>query len=323
MEEPLTPVAGVPQPYGTAVPAPRRRRVWIWFVVGGGLVLAFLVVASLLMYTAARALGGEDDGFSSLGDDNIGVIDIDGEILSADTIVDQLRKYDQDSSIKAIILHIDSPGGAAAPSQEIYHEVLRIRDEKKKPVVASIESVGASGAYYIASAASKIYANDASVVGSIGVIMEWTNYGDLLTWAKLKPEVIHAGTLKDAGDPSHAMTPEERVYFQGLVDDMYGQFIADVANGRHLPAGDIKTLATGQVWTGEQAVPLHLIDKEGGFRVALLETAKSVGISGEPSVVKPIFHHRTIWDLISNTDDLIHEPIKLVEQHAGFYFLWR
>ena len=94
MEEPLTPVAGVPQPYGTAVPAPRRRRVWIWFVVGGGLVLAFLVVASLLMYTAARALGGEDDGFSSLGDDNIGVIDIDGEILSADTIVDQLRKLE-------------------------------------------------------------------------------------------------------------------------------------------------------------------------------------------------------------------------------------
>lgn len=292
-------------------------------MVGGVLVLAFVLVASLLMYTAARALGGEDDGFSSLGDDNIGVIDIDGEILSADATVEQLRKYDQDSSIKAIILHIDSPGGAAAPSQEIYHEVLRIRDEKKKPVVASIESVGASGAYYIASAASKIYANDASVVGSIGVIMEWTNYGDLLTWAKLKPEVIHAGTLKDAGDPSHAMTPEEKVYFQGLVDNMYGQFIADVANGRHLPANDIKSLATGQVWTGEQAVPLHLIDKEGGFRVALLDTAKSVGIAGEPSVVKPIFHRKTIWDLISNTDDLIHEPSKLVERRAGFYFLWR
>ena len=321
MEEPLGQVGGTPQPLTPQYAKPRRR-FWIWFVVGGGLLFGFIAVASLLIYAAARSFGGSDDGFTSLGD-NIGVIDIDGEILSAESTVDQLRKYDEDSSIKAIVLHIDSPGGAAAPSQEIYHEVLRIRDEKKKPVVASIESVGASGAYYIASAASKIYANDASVVGSIGVIMEWTNYGDLLTWAKLKPEVIHAGTLKDAGDPSHAMTPEERVYFQGLVDDMYGQFIADVANGRHLPAGDIKTLATGQVWTGEQAVPLHLIDKEGGFRVALLETAKSVGISGEPSVVKPIFHHRTIWDLISNTDDLIHEPSKLVERHAGFYFLWR
>ena len=321
MEEPLTPAPGNPQPLSPEYPKPRRR-VWFWFVVGGGLALAFLVVASLLLYTAARSFGGSDDGFSSLGD-NIGVIDIDGEILSAESTVDQLRKYDQDNSIKAIILHIDSPGGAAAPSQEIYHEVLRIRDKHDKPIVASIESVGASGAYYIASATSKIYANDASVVGSIGVIMEWTNYGDLLTWAKLKPEVIHAGTLKDAGDPSRAMTPEERTYFQSLVDNMYGQFVADVANGRYLPASQIKSLATGQVWTGQQALPLHLIDKEGGFRVALLDTAKSVGISGEPSVVKPDVHHRTIWDLISNADDLIHQPGKLMERRAGFYFLWR
>ena len=286
------------------------------------MALGLLAAGSVLLYAVARSLGGTDDGFSALGD-NIGVIDIDGEILSADSTVDQLRKYDQDDDIKAIILHIDSPGGAAAPSQEIYHEVLKIREEKKKPIVASIESVGASGAYYIASGAGKIYANDASVVGSIGVIMEWTNYGDLLTWAKLKPEVIHAGTLKDAGDPSRAMTPEERVYFQGLVDNMYGQFIGDVAKGRHLPADQIKALATGQVWTGEQALPLHLIDEEGGFRKALLETAKSVGISGEPSVVKPEVHHRTIWDLLSNADDLMHQPSQLVERRAGFYFLWR
>ncbi len=178
------------------------------------------------MWSVARSLSGGDQSFTALGNDNIGVIDIDGEITSADTTVDQLRKFAQDDDIKAIVLHIDSPGGGAAASQEIYHEVLSIREQKKKPVVASIESVGASGAYYIASATNKIYANNASVVGSIGVIMEWTNYGDLLSWAKLKPEVIHAGALKDAGDPTHAITPEERVYFQGLVDNMYGQFIA-------------------------------------------------------------------------------------------------
>ena len=323
MEEPLAPLPGAPQPAPYASVNPPRRRVWLWFLVGGGLALAFIGLISVLLYTAARSFGGSSDGFSSLGDDNIGVIDIDGEILSADSTVDQLRKYDQDSSIKAIILHIDSPGGAAAPSQEIYHEVLKIRDEKKKPIVASIESVGASGAYYIASAAGKIYANDASVVGSIGVIMEWTNYGDLLTWAKLKPEVIHAGTLKDAGDPSHALTPEERTYFQELVDNMYGQFIADVANGRKIPEGQIRSMATGQVWTGQQALPLHLIDKAGGFRDALLDTAKSVGISGEPDVVKPEVHHKTFWDLISNADDLVHQPTRLLERRPGFYFLWR
>jgi protease-4 len=237
--------------------------LWLWFLVGGAAVLAFLVVCSLVIYSAARSISGSDDGFSSL-DDNIGVIDIDGEILSADSTVDQLRKYDQDSSVKAIILHIDSPGGAAAPSQEIYHEVLKIRDEKKKPIVAAIESVGASGAYYIASGTGKIYANDASVVGSIGVIMEWTNYGDLLSWAKMKPEVIHAGSLKDAGDPTHAITPEERTYFQGLVDNMYGQFITDVANGRHLPVDQIRSIATGQVWTGQQA-PAAAPDRQAGW----------------------------------------------------------
>jgi len=189
--------------------------------------------------------------------------------------------------------------------------------------VASIESVGASGAYYIASAAGKIWANDASVVGSIGVIMEWTNYGDLLSWAKMKPQVVHAGALKDAGDPTHAMTPEEQAYFQRLVDNMYGQFIADVAKGRHLPAEQIKALATGQVWTGEEALPLHLIDQEGGFRDALLATAKQVGITGEPEVVKPEVRHRTIWDLIDNADSLVHEPQQLLEQRPGFYFLWR
>ena len=287
------------------------------------LLAGFLCVVGLLVYAVVRS-AGNDDTFSSLGTDSIGVVDITGEIVSADAIIDQLRKYDQDSSIKAIILHIDSPGGAAAPSQEIYHEVLAIRNEHKKPIVASVESLGASGAYYIASAAQKIYANQASVVGSIGVIMEWTSYGNLMQWAKLTPEVIHAGALKDAGDPTREMTPQERAYFQGLVDNMYGQFIHDVAIGRNLPESQVQAMATGQVWTGEQALPLHLIDKTEGFRDALLDTAKSVGISGEPNVVKPEVHHKTIWDLLtSNADDLFPNPGKILERHAGFYFLWR
>lgn len=303
-------------------PPPRRHRVWPWVVLGCVLFLGFCAASITFMVIAVRNNSSEM-GFSGFGG-NIAVVDIDGEILSADTIVDQLRQYDEDGSIKAIILHINSPGGAAAPSQEIYHEVLHIRNAKRKPIVASIESVGASGAYYIASGSNKIYANDASVVGSIGVIMEWTNYGGLLQWAKLKPEVIHAGSLKDAGDPSHEMTPEERAYFQSLVDNMYGQFIADVSAGRHLPANTVRGLATGQVWTGQQALPLHLIDEAGGFRQALLETARSVGIYGEPSVVKPYVAHRGLWDVLtSNADDLLPNPQKIVEQHRGFYFLWR
>lgn len=312
------------QAYPPLPQPPRRHRVWPWVLAGCVLFLGVCAIGITFMVLIARSAAGPGTSFASFGRGNIAVVDIDGVILSADTIVDQLRKFDQDDSIKAIILHINSPGGAAAPSQEIYHEVLHIREEKKKPIVASVESVGASGAYYIASGANKIYANQASVVGSIGVIMEWTNYGDLLKWAKLKPEVIHAGALKDAGDPSHEMTPEERTYFQSLVNDMYGQFISDVAAGRHLPADQVKTLATGQVWTGEQALPLHLIDQTGGFREALLATAKSVGISGEPSVVKPYVRHRGLLDIVtSDADDLIPSPQQLAEKHVGFYFLWR
>jgi protease-4 len=190
--------------------------------------------------------------------------------------------------------------------------------------VASIESVGASGAYYIASGCDKIYANDASVVGSVGVIMEWTNYGDLMKWAKLKNVVIHAGTLKDAGDPTRDMTPEEQAYFQSLVDNMYGQFVHDVATGRHTTDDIIRPLATGQVWTGQQAIPLHLIDKIGGYRVALIDTARSVGINGEPEIARPASDKKgLIATLTDDSDEIFPTPAKLLDQAPGFYFMWK
>src|ERR1700733_211316 len=286
----------------------KRRSAWFWVFLGGGLFIAFIAVVSLLGYVAVQAIGGN----TTFGD-SIGVIDVEGVILAADKTVDQLRKFDQDDSIKAIILHIDSPGGGAAASQEIYGEVRHIRDEKKKPIIASIESVGASGAYYIASGANKIYANDASIVGSIGVIMEWTNYGDLLKWAKLKPEVLKAGSLKDAGDPSRDLTPKEEAYFQSLVDNMYTQFVHDVATGRHSSDDKIRPLATGQVWTGQQSLPLGLIDKVGGFRTALMDTAKDAGISGEPSIVRPATHKRGLFSIFTEDgEDLFPNPGQLL-----------
>ena len=195
--------------------------------------------------------------------------------------------------------------------------------EKKKPIVSSIESVGASGAYYIASGTSKIYANRASIVGSIGVIMEYTNYGDLLKWAKLKNVTIKAGELKDAGSPTRDLTPKEEAYMQGLVDNMHTQFIEDVATGRGQPVTQIQPLATGQVWTGQQAVPLHLIDTLGSFQDALTATAKQVGITGEPQVVKPAIKRKTLLDALMSPGDLFPGPEQMLERNVGFYFLWR
>ena len=168
------------------------------------------------------------------------------------------------------------------------------------------------------------FGDDASVVGSIGVIMEWTNYGDLMRWAKLKNVTIHAGELKDAGDPSRDLTPKEEAYFQSLVDNMYGQFVHDVAEGRHTTDDKIRPLATGQVWTGQQALPLGLIDKSGGYRVALMDTAKAVGIRGEPNVVRTPKPKKGLFAaLTGDADDLFPNPSQLLNRAPGFYFLWK
>jgi protease-4 len=308
---------------GYGAPPPRKRSAWFYVGIIGGSLAAFFLLISLLVWGTMRSMGGDSAGFG-LSSDSIAVIDLTGVILSPETVNSQLRKFGDDPSVKAILLHINSPGGGAAASQEIYHEVLRVRREKHKKVIASIESVGASGAYYIASGCDKIYANDASVVGSIGVIMEWTNYGDLLRWAKLKSVVIHAGELKDAGDPSRDLTPKEEAYFQSLVDNMYGQFVHDVATGRHTSDDKIKPLATGQVWTGQQSLPLGLIDKVGGYRVALMETAKDVGISGEPSVVRPAKKKAGLLSMLADDgEDLFPNPSQLLDRAPGFYFIWK
>jgi protease-4 len=314
-----TPFQGYPAQY---VP-PQRRSPWFYIGIIVGSLAAVVLLFSFMVWMTVRSATGT----ASLdlgGGNRIAIIDISGVILSPDDVDTQLRKFGEDSSVKAILLRINSPGGGAAASQEIYHEVLRVRQENHKKIVASVESVGASGAYYIASACDKIYANDASVVGSIGVIMEWTNYGDLMHWAKLKSVVIHAGELKDAGDPSRDATPKEQAYFQSLVDNMYGQFIHDVATGRHSTDDKIKPLATGQVWTGEQALPLGLIDKVGGFRSALIDTARSVGISGEPSIVRTPKNKRGLLGLLNgDADDLFPNPSQMLNQAPGFYFMWK
>jgi protease-4 len=287
----------------------------------GVVVIAFSLIISS---TVKTMMADSDSSSGGFGTDSIAVIDISGVILDADKIDKQLEKFGDDDNVKAIVLHIDSPGGGAAASQEMYHEVLRVRQEKHKKVVASVESVGASGAYYIAAGCDKIYANPASVVGSIGVIMEWTNYGDLLRWAKLKNVTISHGDLKDAGDPTRDLTPKEEAYFQSLVDNMYGQFVHDVAVGRHTSDDKIAPLATGQVWTGQQAQPLGLIDAQGGFRDALLDTARSVGIKGEPNVVRAAKSKKGLVGMLNDgADDLFPNPAQLLNRSPGFYFLWK
>ena len=178
--------------------------------------------------------------------------------------------------------------------------------------------------YYLATACDKIYANPASVVGSIGVIMEWLNYGDLLRWAKLKQEILSVGEFKDTGDPTRELTPAERVYLQSLADNMYLQFVRAVAEGRGAKVEDIKAIANGKVWTGEEALSMHLIDQIGDFQAAVDDTAKAVGIKGEPVLVRPELERKTVLDLLfGDVSQWLPTKEKLMENQMGFYYLWK
>jgi protease-4 len=300
----------------------RRSRALLWILIGGGAFFLFVLAVFTLVYLTMHA-GTNEAGFGGFGD-RIGVVDLEGVILSPQPVVGQLKKFGDDSSIKAIILHVNSPGGGVAASEEIYRAVKRVRSEKKKKVVVSIETVGASGAFYVASAADKVYADEGSIVGSIGVIAQWVNYGDLLKWAKLKDVVIKTGEFKDTGNPARDLTPAEQAYMQSLIENMFGQFIKAVADGRGMKYDDVKAIANGKVWTGQEAQSMKLIDSIGDFQKVVDDTAKSVGISGEPTLVHPEKDRRTLLDLIlGDVSQYLPSREKLMEQQVGFYYLWK
>jgi protease IV len=299
-----------------------RSRTLLWIVIGGGAFFLFVLAVFTLVYITLRT-GDRTSALGGFGD-KIGVVDLEGVIITPSVVVPQLKKFADDDSIKAIILHVNSPGGGVAASEEIYREVKRIRDEKKKRIVASIETLGASGAYYVSCATDKIYADNGSIVGSIGVISEWFNYGDLLRWAKLKDITMKAGEFKDTGSPTREMTPAEKEYLQSLIDNMHTQFIQAVADGRKAKFDDIKAIADGKVWTGEQALSMKLIDQVGDFQTAVDDTAKAVGIKGEPVLVHSEKERKTVLDLLfGDVSEWLPTREKLLDQHMNFYYLWK
>jgi protease IV len=270
-----------------------KRSSLAWILVISAVLFGLFVVGLFAVMTIMN----DGDGFRPGSGDQIAVIPVEGVIddQMAKTINRQLKQYGDDSRVKAILLRIDSPGGGVSASQEIYREVKRVKDEKKKKVVASMGSVAASGGYYIACPADRIFANPGSITGSIGVIAEWLNYKDLVEWAKLKPVVFKSGEMKDTGSPTRELTEADRKFFQGLIDQLYAQFVGAVADGRQgrgeqgaeITPERVRVLADGRVYTGETALKNGLIDELGNYQDALKATAKLVGLKGDPKVVTP------------------------------------
>jgi len=222
------------------------------------------------------------------------------------------------------VLRVNSPGGGVAASQEIYEAVKKVRTEGKKKVVVSMSSVGASGAYYVACAADKIFANPGTITGSIGVIAEWYNYGELLEWAKLKSVVFKSGDLKDAGSPTRPLTEKEKAYFQSLINNMFNQFVTAVATSRHMDEAIVRKLADGRVFTGQEARTNGLVDELGTLQDAIAAAAKMSGISGEPRLVTPPKKKLSVLDfLLGDYRSAVSLHPDRSESQIRFAYLWR
>jgi len=267
-------------------------------LIGGIYFLLFLLLFFAFTFWTSRLIGGGQGGGWVSGD-RIAIIRVEGVIADSKEVVEELRRYHQDDSIKAILIRIDSPGGAVVPSQEIYDEVKRIRDAGKKRIVASMGTVAASGGYYIAAASEKIFANPGTLTGSIGVIMELVNVEGLLQKIGVEGVVIKSGENKDVGSPFRKMTEEERKLLQHVMDDVHAQFIEAVAEGRSLKVEAVRPYADGRIFTGRQAKEIGLVDELGNLQDAIKRTAELAGIEGEPQTVEAQ-KRSTLFEFLEN-----------------------
>jgi protease-4 len=266
-----------------------------------------------------------DDDHHRFASEKIAIVPIEGEILESREAVEALHRYAEDSAVKAVVMRINSPGGAIAPSQEIYEAIRNIHKSSGKPIVASLDSVAASGGFYIASACDEIVANPGSITGSIGVIMQWMDLKDLLAWAKVKPETITSGTMKAAGSPYRELSDTERGYLQHVSDQLHTQFIHAVAVGRNgkISEAEIGKIADGRVFTGEEALALKLVDKLGNLDDAVSLAAKRAKVEGEPGRIYPRRRRNGgLFELLTSSGDA-QSAVQRVLSAGGLRFLYK
>ena len=257
-----------------------------------GCLVTFLAVLFFLGLSGiVLVLLGKGSPFNS--QERVGVVEIKGLLTDSHTAIKQLDRYRDDDSIKAIVLRINSPGGAVGPSQEILREVEKVRTKKK--IVASLGTVAASGGYYIASGANLIMANRGTATGSIGVIMQFTNVEGLSKKLGLDFFNLKSGRYKDVGSPFRSMSPEDKAYLQGFLDNIYQQFVSDVAHNRKIPLARLKTLAEGRIYTGEEAQQVGLVDEFGNLPDAIERAGRLGGIKGK---VKAVYAEKEGFSLL-------------------------
>jgi protease-4 len=300
----------------------------------------FLVISGVIYFSKGSATSstrGSGGAFLASGKGSVGVIELNGVIMDSKKTLKKLEDFEESPGIKAVVLRLNSPGGAVAPSQEIYQAVKGY----KKPLVVSMSSVAASGAYYVAMGAKKVYANPGTITGSIGVIMEFANLEKLYEWAKVQRYAIKTGKFKDVGAEYREMGPEERALLQTMVDDVLSQFKQAVSEGRKLTLEQVTEVADGRIFSGSQAKAAKLVDELGTLQDAINEAGKLAGIDGKPNVVYPEKARPRWMDLIlddgsqeersESSNSLVGALTSILNGHVekavtglepGIYWIW-
>lgn len=244
----------------------------------GGIFLFFILVVFTAGYFRTGTL-------ISTSTNQVGVLEITGMIANDRLVVSQIDAFRENDSVKAVVLRVNSPGGAVAPSQEIYAELLRLAQEK--PLIVSFGTVAASGGYYIAMAGERIFANPGTITGSIGVVMSFPDYQELMGKVGIKTVVIKSGSFKDVGSAMRDMTDAERQLLSDMLFDVHSQFVEVVSKGRNLAMDDLLPYVDGRIFTGRQALEIGLVDEMGGFNDAVAYAADRAGLKGRPNLVFP------------------------------------
>jgi len=297
----------------------KKRDVIIGVIIVSVFVIAFVFFGLMFIGLVTQDADFEISGLGG----NVGIVEVFGVIdeYSGRKAIRQLEKWAKSGSIEAIVVHVNSAGGGAAISQEIYDAMLRARD--KKPIVTSMASVAASGGYYIACASDKIVANKSTLTGSIGVIFQFHTFEGLMDKVGIGTETIKSGELKDVGSYSRDMTEKEELMLKSVVMDTYEQFVQIVADGREKDVEEVYPLADGSIYTGLQAYNLGLVDELGGFDDALKIAAELAGIEGEPKPVWPYERKKiSIFDLLGDMGSLFELPVQKTLSGPQLMFLY-
>jgi protease-4 len=279
-------------------------------VILGFCILLFIGVVFFSLIYALNLLKGEGSSLHLRA--KVGVVQIDGVIVDSGKIIDQIDEFADDDGIRAVVLRINSSGGGVVPSQEIYQSVRELR--KKKKVVASMGAIAASGGYLIATAAERIMANPGTITGSISAVMHFADVQELMRKVGVRSSVVKSGKFKDIGSPIREMTAEEKYLIQGIVDDIYDQFVQTISENRKIPLGATLNLADGRIFSGRQALNLKLVDELGGLQDAVILAGRLAGMEGKPVIVYAAKKKTNLWryimeSAISAVSSKIHDSI--------------